>query len=469
MYTIKGFMYKKSKEYSFIKKFTTLSELNDYLNNNNFTKFENISILYQGYDTLDIDFLKMLNTHTELNYVNLQIENIFDFKDINNIVKYIGNLDSIFINLKGEQYPTIMSDLKVANQIIEKELNIINNLNLSPLEKAMFAYDFAKNKEYLRSDDDNKIIDYCRSAAYCLITPYIVCLGYSKIFKWLLTKLDVNADIIILNETNGKTCHARNRAYIKDDKYKYEGILFFDVTSDRLYDNRLNNYNCFGLSHKEMDFISKIKFDYDPECEYITDKKLVEYMTKEIENISLLQTNVNNLMTLCNDKPIYINRQHREITANYFHKPLITDQDLINKVNNYQNMMERPLPYSTFKNILLKVKKLEYYINPEEYDYDELTINNILNHRAVEIINFNEELFRKKSSLQESIGSLCKRLNMGFKYGIPKDLQDVYNYYKCFANNKIPDSYIDNSIQKDISGTQLTLTLHQYSNKKKAK
>lgn len=135
----------------------------------------------------------------------------------------------------------------------EKELTdlIRPAMNLSPLEKYLYAYNIVKQfKEYKENEDD---LLASRDIYDILDNDYMVCVGYAKLLSDLCAKLDIKCDEISVGVNVGfdKTeneeviardnlvengGHARAAVYINDPKYGINGIYFADPTWDNYMD-----------------------------------------------------------------------------------------------------------------------------------------------------------------------------------------------------------------------------------------
>ena len=120
----------------------------------------------------------------------------------------------------------------------------INKLNLSPMEKIMYAYDIVKKRIYKNNENN---LSSSRNIDEVLDSDYIVCVGYARLFNALISFLGIESKMILSDENE----HARSLAYVKDKKYNIDGFLVFDPTFDSrksTTDNEyINRYNYFAL------------------------------------------------------------------------------------------------------------------------------------------------------------------------------------------------------------------------------
>lgn len=167
--------------------------------------YKNSSILNHGVDKLDI-----INNECDLKI-------IYDIEEVNY-----------------EEYKGLYEAVKYYRRLI-------NENNLSPVEKVMYAYDIMKTfpynesiKDAFDSRDPHRIVE----------TGNIVCVGYSDMLKVILNGLDENIKVMNLvvtgydKQQDVKYNHARNIIRIDDDKYNMHGIYSVDVTWDSVKKNK---------------------------------------------------------------------------------------------------------------------------------------------------------------------------------------------------------------------------------------
>ena len=167
--------------------------------------YKNKSILNHGIDKLNI-----INNECDLKI-------IYDIEEVNY-----------------DEYKGLYETIKYYRKLI-------NENNLSPVEKVMYAYDIMKTfpyneskKDAFDSRDPHKIVE----------TGNIVCVGYSDMLKIILNGLDENIKVMNLvvtgydKQQDVKYNHARNIIRIDDDKYNMHGIYSVDATWDSVKKNK---------------------------------------------------------------------------------------------------------------------------------------------------------------------------------------------------------------------------------------
>lgn len=141
-----------------------------------------------------------------------------------------------------------------------------NTNNLSPFEKYIYAYNITKQfKDYKENEQDKNA---SRKLYSVLVNEYMVCVGYSKLFGDLLSKMGIsNFDLSVSVDTSydnvssketefndsksvTKEGHARRYIHIIDPKYNIDGYYVADPT----WDNDLEHdyYNHLAMTDNEQ-------------------------------------------------------------------------------------------------------------------------------------------------------------------------------------------------------------------------
>lgn len=211
----------------------------------------------------DISRITFSINNSEKNYYDI------DYAELDKLSKKI-NLEARYsIIEKGsyEQFRTMIEGIKWYR-------NIINESNLSPVEKVAMAYDIMKTFQYKEvNDDEDKSIS--RNPNTIMETGNIVCVGYTSMLQEVFKYLDNNIKI----DNFGVTCydeedkfrgyHSRSIVRIDDDKYNIHGIYALDATWDSIKRNGKevfgNDYDALSLYHYFLVPIHEYKktFKYD--------------------------------------------------------------------------------------------------------------------------------------------------------------------------------------------------------------
>ena len=231
----------------------------------NFPKEDNFKDIKRIFDTL--------NNHNMTNEVIIELPKK-DKMQFNNTIKYsIGDnqIERVTIDVYSRSY-----GLK---QYIEYESRLNDMikpaLNLSPLERFLYAYNIVKQFKPYKENEDDK--DQARNIYEILDNDYIVCRGYTSLLKALLDRLgikseeyglDVNtgfdsikeSDIDVGNNKVEYESHSRIEIKIIDPKYGINGIYISDPTWDN--DMEKDLYIHALMTRKEHDSMNREnKFD----------------------------------------------------------------------------------------------------------------------------------------------------------------------------------------------------------------
>lgn len=181
---------------------------------------------------------------------NLVDENYYDL-DISALEKLA---KKVSISINYGKYDASFEDFKGLIECVRFYRNMINDSNLSPTEKVMFAYDILKTFPY----QESAVSEMDSRAPHRIIeTGNIVCVGYSFLLEEILNQIDENIKIMSFGlsryDKDGKfrEGHERNLIRIDDDKYNIHGVFAFDVTWDSV--RKVNVMEAFGEDYNVLD------------------------------------------------------------------------------------------------------------------------------------------------------------------------------------------------------------------------
>ena len=160
--------------------------------------------------------------------------------------------------------------------------SLIEDKNLSPLEKATFGYDIIKSFVYNEvKEDENKSIS--RNIHSIIESGNIVCVGYASFYAELMKEIGINGyafgtAVPIDGENFG---HERVLLKIEDPKYGIDGTYAFDPTWDSARDfvkvidkdgnekiRNMNNLEENDTVVRKYDRLSRYKYFLVPRNEY---------------------------------------------------------------------------------------------------------------------------------------------------------------------------------------------------------
>jgi hypothetical protein len=200
--------------------------------------------------------------------------------------------------------------------------NIVNGLdqnNLSPLEKVMWAYDNVKTLQYVKKEniwDEKRIPEI-------IMDGKATCVGFGELFSEILNRCGINCYGV---HTNTHEPHYRNIAEVSDEKYGINGIYMFDPTWD-------------SVSYSNDPIIRLMPYDYF--CRRISDLNLL----KDKEDVSKSLLGVLNSSSL--EEAVKRAREVFPTQKDYGTRSLTLDEnaitDMYNKATNAPKLSEEAL------------------------------------------------------------------------------------------------------------------------------
>lgn len=305
-------------------------------------------------------------------------EDYFDLnpKLANEISEAFGDdTSNIYFQISGNDKLITFKEYKDTVEAINKKIDEIKKYNFSPLEKIMYAYDMVRDKIYVEVDEnEDKMIS--RNLSTALLGDKIVCLGYARVFKTLIEKLGIECDVVYLKHTDKNQGHARNRIFVKDDKYGVNGIYYFDPTWDNKKNetdtNFLYSYKHFAMTKKKMDkidnghiveegfpyFSSDIAWKFEKKVDEVGFEGITEEMRKSINHMAYL-----------------VDGSTLLISKAFLNNPLLPEAIRPNKDKIVEKLIElveyydTPISADILLKVLYNVRKQQYYVNPEKYPF----------------------------------------------------------------------------------------------------
>lgn len=342
--------------------------------------FDNIldSVEYIKLSFEEIDNIEFIKKNPIVLTKKIVLDDLLDITDYDKLMelidKYKDIIDKVYVHLSGNtNYVSLLDCYKTIN-VIKEQANSIKELNLSPMETIMYVYDQVRNRVYVSESEDETSYK-SRDLSEVLFGDKIVCAGYANIFHILLHYIGIdNLKVHLSEKNNPLSGHARNVVYVKDDKYNIDGVYYFDPTWNSKRKNEtseyLYRYTYFAKTRKFMDDDKNYDFidDYFPTYstdmgkkikKIIRDKKYTELKpyTKSLNYMSGLVTHtclINPMNIIDPSLPTYGEFDEKEFLKKF--------EVVFSKFN-------KEISGETLLKILNKVRKLEYYQNPELYPY----------------------------------------------------------------------------------------------------
>lgn len=208
-------------------------------------EFDSLEELKEKYD----DALKICSCIEE-NYsmdninISFRIDNNFrlnkdNFKEILDIKNKIENegYNFVFSEVVGlNESEWTLEEVASTNEKLDGIVNNIKQMNLSPLEKVLYAYNLVANLKTYKENAYSKG-DASRSIYAILDNDECVCMGYAQLLEAIINRLDDKSLKAYTNCLSMKSGgHANNLVYINDEKYGVDGYYVFDSTGDSYND-----------------------------------------------------------------------------------------------------------------------------------------------------------------------------------------------------------------------------------------
>lgn len=436
-----------------------LKKINDLLN-----ELDNVEDVNELVDKIYVKSNSVVDDESLLKgkkiYLNEHI-NLFE-EDLKNKcgkwLKYGDNL-YIFIDNNSEFLP--LSKIQDTIKAITDIANTIKSHNLSPFEEDIYAYDIVRSRIY-KQEDKGDSYKSSRDLSNVLNGDKIVCLGYANLYDAILKSLGHKSKLFFLESNDKKTGHAEVIEDLKDNKYRINGYYLFDPTFDSKGSEDdmtyLDSYKHFAKS------LNYMRNCYDG---YKIIDKFYPYTGNTIYYINII--NKLNYNYVCN----LINKIRN--ARNCFKDETETPKDIVKEIQIYENFklgkgkynlskeeLKRykeslkklndkmfPLEISSYKlfEAITKVRKLEYYDNPEMFPYSYKDIRKIFSDPF---------LYDIESDTQK---------NRDFYYDLNGDRDHNINpnYISDEEFNLLSKEF---NLNREISRVKLTRTLKEISDKK---
>ena len=182
--------------------------------------------LEESYNILS-EFIKC--TGLEYSKIVLVTENM-TYSDMDHLKKF-ESLGNIEIDYNATTKSNIDQFIQMRANL-DYFVSLINQNDLSPMEKVCYAYDLIKSYVYRENEENRETARYIHNI---IDTGDIVCVGYATFLAELLKEVGIDAHAIgtVVPLGDGKDAgHERNIIEIHDDKYGVDGMFALDCTWD---------------------------------------------------------------------------------------------------------------------------------------------------------------------------------------------------------------------------------------------
>lgn len=407
----------------------------------NFKGMDNLIITIDNIEQYEEDYfnkiIKILDRFEKLNTkftIRIECKKRSIFDKFIPLIKY-NNL-SLFINNDYYDYP--LDEFIKEEELLYSMVNNIDNSSCTQFEKYIAVYNIVKNFKPYKEVENDENNDLSRNIRYILKNDYMVCVGYSKLFRELLDKVGIEAEIyntsvdtsyddgFSLEEKPLNLCrHARIIVNLIDEEYGIDGYYISDPTWDN--DLKIDKYSNMIMP---FDYMQKSKRLFKlEELDYLFDIHSLDefnYKYKILFDKKLKQKN---------RKSNYSKKGYQNIVLDTYYEIISLITQTIKKIDfkKYIEINE------IWNNLLYKEENYENLIN---------NYNFFIKYIGVYIEKKSNKELDKNIIIKGIILSKIKTQNI-----LPENLNDfiefLFKEYQIQENEsrpyKFPDNYLDES------------------------
>lgn len=189
-------------------------------------------IRYNATDTLVIngdnikDIVNNINNNPNYNMYYILLDNK-SYDDLE--LLYTLPQDKVFISYDEKYLYCSIDEFIGMRSTIDYYKNLVEENDLSPLEKIAYIYDLIKSMKY--EESDTKLIS--RELHSIVSDGKIVCVGYAKFISQILSEFGMESYYLtVCKRNNPEEKHLRLAIKVQDEKYGINDIFAFDPTFD---------------------------------------------------------------------------------------------------------------------------------------------------------------------------------------------------------------------------------------------
>lgn len=264
----------------------------------------------------------------------------------------------------------------------------------------MIAYDIVRSRIY-KKEKENEPKYLSRDLSEVLFGENIVCLGFANHFSALLTYLGYINRVVKISSKD--SAHARVITSVTDPKYNIDAVYYFDPT----FDSKTDNFYIYNYAH----FARTRKYFEKIELNYFRDNNFPFYCSNFLEKLDEVFTgktyddyfsNKEKYMKYIHSLNYMFDMQNEfeNFTLININKRL-EDKSWREKIKNISEKFDKKIPGKTLFEIFKNVRKIEYYIDPNNYPYDSFEL-------YLTILHSNWELEQRKGEpIFEDLPEIC--------------------------------------------------------------
>lgn len=340
--------------------------------------FSNDIDILDNCDTVEImglanESIDPIMTHPAGKIVLKDEEHALTIEEVERLERKYAGKDNIYVYVDENESPVSLEDYRITVEEITSIADRIKAYGLSPLEAAIYAYDYARDRLYVEEQSD----DYTdsRDLTKVLLGDEVVCVGYSRILNAILKKCGITSSLYKVDSADGS--HALIIARITDEKYDIDSVYYIDATKGRKYDdtnNHFYSYKSFAMARGEA-----LGYGYY-EDETFGKMDIDEYkrVAQAVRNGAPVRTylpnarqSISNIIKFLDGKSVY------EIPF-AGHSVSIKDvPDVEEKLDLMYQLLSTQIEPTKLMSAIERVRQIEYYENPYKFPYSKETIRAI--------------------------------------------------------------------------------------------
>lgn len=281
--------------------------------------------------------------------------------------------DNVYVYTDENEAPVSLEEYRITTEEITDIAERIKAYGLSPLEAAVYAYDYARDRLYVK-EKSNDYTD-SRDLSKVLLGDEVVCVGYARILDAILNKLGITSSLYNLRSV--ETGHAITIARIIDEKYDVDGVYYFDPTRDRKLDetnDHFNKYKAFaitrgealGFGYYEDETFGPIDID-----EYKRVARTLKTSKAHYSYIPTVCKNICNIMDFLDGKSVY------NTTPVGSNQAIKDTPDVEEKLDLMFELLSTQIEPTKLLSAIARVRQIEYYENSEKFPLSSKTIKTI--------------------------------------------------------------------------------------------
>ena len=297
--------------------------------------------------------------------------------EVEKLEKEYQGKENVYFYVEDNNKPLSLEEYRATAELIGEVADTIKSYGLSPLEAAIYAYDYARDRIYV-SEDISQDSEESRDLYKSLFGDRIVCVGYARIFSAILKQLGIKSSLYSIRSDDGG--HAIAIARITDEKYGIDGIYYFDPTGDRkqdISDDHFFGYRSFATTRGAALAYGHYKDETLQDLNLDTYKAVVERV--QLQNAHFTSSG-KYYKSICNMSKFLDGESIYEGDRDYTTGPsdlIKNTSDMLDRVELFYSLLEQELDPRVKMAAIARVRKIKYYENSSKYPYSYGVLKNI--------------------------------------------------------------------------------------------